>query len=115
MVVPDEVKPTKRDNTRYCEFHRDHGRRTDDCIQLRKEIEYLIRRGYLRCFVASEGQTNEARTRRKVKSFNTGGGGGAHNTNSQRMFSEETEGARGSERESRKVIIIIGRLTTTKP
>ena len=48
--------PTKRDNTKYCEFHRDHGHRTDDCIQLRKEIEYLIRRGYLRRFVASEGQ-----------------------------------------------------------
>ena len=48
--------PTKRDNTTYCEFHRDHEHRTDDCIQLRKEIEYLIRRGYLRRFVASEGQ-----------------------------------------------------------
>ena len=48
--------PTKRDNTKYCEIHRDHGHRTDDCIQLRKEIEYLIRRGYLRRFVASEGQ-----------------------------------------------------------
>ena len=34
--------PTKRDNTRYCEFYRDHGHRTDDCIQLKKEIEYLI-------------------------------------------------------------------------
>ena len=50
--------PTKRDNTRYCEFHRDHGHRTDDCIHLRKEIEYLIRRGYLRRFVASEGQSH---------------------------------------------------------
>ena len=49
--------PTKRDNTRYCEFHRDHGHRTDDCIQLRKEKEYLIRRGHLRCFVASKGQS----------------------------------------------------------
>ena len=48
--------PTKRDNTRYCEFHRDHGHRTDDFIQLRKEIEYLIRRGYLRCYIASKGQ-----------------------------------------------------------
>ena len=44
--------PAKRDNTRYCEFHRDYGHRTDDCIQLRKEIEYLIRHGYLRRFVA---------------------------------------------------------------
>ena len=48
--------PTKRDNTRYCEFHRDHGHRTDDCIQLMKEIEYLIRRGYYRRYIASEGQ-----------------------------------------------------------
>ena len=49
--------PTKRDNTRYCEFQRDQRHRTDDCIQLKKEIEYLIRHGYLRCFVASEGQS----------------------------------------------------------
>ena len=48
--------PTKKDNIRYCEFHRDHGHRTDDCIQLRKEIEYLIRRGYLCRYIASEGQ-----------------------------------------------------------
>ena len=48
--------PAKRDNTKYCEFHRGHGHRTDDCIQLRKEIEYLIQRGYLSRYVASEGQ-----------------------------------------------------------
>ena len=47
--------PTKRDNTRYCEFPRDHGHRMDDCIQLRKEIECLIRCGYLRHFASSEG------------------------------------------------------------
>ena len=46
----------KRDNTRYCEFHKDYGHRTDNCIQLRKEIEYLIRRGYLRRFIAPKGQ-----------------------------------------------------------
>ena len=48
--------PTKRDNMKFFVFHRDHGHRTDDCIQLRKEIEYLIRCKYLRRFVASEGQ-----------------------------------------------------------
>ena len=51
-----KTDPTKRDLTKYCEFHRDHGHRTDDCIQLRKETEYLIRRGHLRCFVAPEGR-----------------------------------------------------------
>ena len=49
--------PTTRDNTRYCEFHRDYGHRTDDCIQLKREIEYLIRRGYLRHFIAPENQS----------------------------------------------------------
>ena len=48
--------PTKRDNTRYCEFHKDHRHQTDDCIQLMKEIEYLIRRGYLRRYITSKGQ-----------------------------------------------------------
>ena len=48
--------PTTRDNTKYCEFHRDYGHRTNDCIQLKREIEYLIRRGYLRRFISPENQ-----------------------------------------------------------
>ena len=51
-----KTDPAKKDSTKHCEFHRDHGHRTDDCIQLRKEIEYLIRRGHLHSFVASEGR-----------------------------------------------------------
>ena len=49
--------PATRDNTRYCEFHRDYGHRTDVCIQLKREIEYLIQRGYLRRFIAPENQS----------------------------------------------------------
>ena len=48
--------PATRDNTRYCEFHRDYVHHTADCIQLKKEIKYLIRRGYLRRFIALENQ-----------------------------------------------------------
>ena len=60
--------PTTRDNTRYCEFYRDYRHRTDDCIQLRKEIEYLIWRGYLRRFIASEGQAqNQAQSQAQVQ------------------------------------------------
>ena len=46
--------PAKRDMTKYCEFHIDHRHRKDDCIQLKKEIEFLIRRGHLRRYVAPE-------------------------------------------------------------
>ena len=56
---PTQMKsdPVTRDNTKYCEFHRDYGHRTDNCIQLRREIEYLIQRGYLRRFISPGNQT----------------------------------------------------------
>ena len=55
---PTQMKsdPTTRDNTRYCDFHRDYGYLTDDYIQLKREIEYLIWRGYLRRFISPENQ-----------------------------------------------------------
>ena len=55
---PTQMKsdPATRDNTKYCEFHRDYGHRTDNCIQLRREIEYLIQRGYLRRFISPGNQ-----------------------------------------------------------
>ena len=55
---PAQMKsdPATRDNTKYCEFHRDYGHRTDNCIQLRREIEYLIQRRYLRRFISPGNQ-----------------------------------------------------------
>ena len=55
---PAQMKsnPATGDNTKYCESHRDYGHRTDNCIQLRREIEYLIQRGYLRRFISSGNQ-----------------------------------------------------------
>ena len=56
---PTQMKsdPATRDNSKYCEFHKDYGHRTNDCIQLKREIEYLIRRGYLRRFISPENQS----------------------------------------------------------
>ena len=58
LKCPTQMKsdPVARDNTKYCEFHMDYGQRKDDCIQLKREIEYLIRRGYLRRFISPESQ-----------------------------------------------------------
>ena len=55
---PTQMKsdPATRDNTKYCEFHRDYGHCTDNCIQLKREIEYLIQRGYLRRFISLGNQ-----------------------------------------------------------
>ena len=51
---PTQMKsdPTSRDNTKYYKFYRDYGHRTDNCIQLKREIEYLIQRGYLWRFIS---------------------------------------------------------------
>ena len=59
--------PATRDNTKYCEFHRDYGHRTDNCIQLKREIEYLIQRGYLRRFISSGNQAqNQAQNQNQA-------------------------------------------------
>ncbi|MQL77781.1 hypothetical protein Taro_010196, partial [Colocasia esculenta] len=53
--------PRKRDQNKYCRFHRDHGHDTSECRQLKDEIEDLIKRGYLGRFV----RRNEERPRRR--------------------------------------------------
>ncbi|GJZ61428.1 hypothetical protein Tco_0617565 [Tanacetum coccineum] len=39
MVTPAE----KRDPNKYCEFHADTGHSTDECMQLRKQIDEMIK------------------------------------------------------------------------
>nr|GFA72248.1 reverse transcriptase domain-containing protein [Tanacetum cinerariifolium] len=43
MVTPVE----KRSNSKFCDFHNDKGHSTDECIQLKKQIEELVRAGKL--------------------------------------------------------------------
>ncbi|MQL93545.1 hypothetical protein Taro_026197 [Colocasia esculenta] len=55
--------PRRRDQNKYCRFHRDHGHDTSECRQLKDEIEDLIKRGYLGRFV----RRNEDRPRRRER------------------------------------------------
>ena len=43
--------PNRRDKSKYCMYHRDHGYNTNDCFDLKEEIEFLIQQGYLKDFV----------------------------------------------------------------
>ncbi|XP_022848733.1 uncharacterized protein LOC111371045 [Olea europaea var. sylvestris] len=43
--------PDTRDRSMYCDFHRDHGYTTEDCLALKREIEVLIKRGFLGSYV----------------------------------------------------------------
>ncbi|GFZ14317.1 hypothetical protein Acr_24g0005070 [Actinidia rufa] len=57
---PGKIKtdPQKRNQNKYCEFHRDHGHNTKDCFQLKEQIADLIKRGYLRKYVVTRPPPN---------------------------------------------------------
>ncbi|XP_022858608.1 uncharacterized protein LOC111379468 [Olea europaea var. sylvestris] len=44
----------KRNQSKYCHFHRDHGHNTEECLQLKEEIERLLRRGLLAKYVKND-------------------------------------------------------------
>ena len=41
----------RRDKSKYWRFHQDHGHRTDECRQLKNQVETLIRQGKLQKYV----------------------------------------------------------------
>ena len=53
---PEKMKgdPNKRNKNKYCRFHRDHRHDTNECYDLKQQIENLIRQGKLRYFVGRD-------------------------------------------------------------
>src|SRR3954469_8685179 len=45
---------TRKNKHLYCRYHREVGHHTDDCYQLRSEIEKLIAKGRLQRFIADD-------------------------------------------------------------
>ena len=41
----------RRNNSKYCRYHKDHGHEIDDCWKLKEEIKKLIQRGQFRQYV----------------------------------------------------------------
>ncbi|GJX94465.1 reverse transcriptase domain-containing protein [Tanacetum coccineum] len=55
MVTPTE----KRDPNKYCKFHADMGHSMDECMQLRKQIEEMIKLGKLSQFIKELKQNDK--------------------------------------------------------
>ena len=53
---PKKMKgdPNKRNKNKYCRFHRDHEHDSDECYDLKQQIENLIRQGKLRHLVGRD-------------------------------------------------------------
>ncbi|XP_023889751.1 uncharacterized protein LOC112001802 [Quercus suber] len=55
---PLHSSPNVCDKNKYCRFHKDHGHYTEDCRDLKEQIEELIRKGKLQKFV-KKGEYNK--------------------------------------------------------
>ncbi|GJZ28943.1 reverse transcriptase domain-containing protein [Tanacetum coccineum] len=63
MVTPAE----KRDPNKYCEFHADTGHNTNECMQLRKQIDEMIKAGKLSQFIRELKQNDKPKAPKKGK------------------------------------------------
>ena len=53
--------PEHRDPKLRCEFHGDHGHKTEDCIALKFKVAELLKQGHLREFLTEKGKQTYTR------------------------------------------------------
>ena len=61
---PLKTDASRRNKDQYCRYHKDHGHDTEECRQLKDEIEFLIRKGHLDRFVNRETKMLKGRDSR---------------------------------------------------
>ena len=68
---PEKMKgdPNKRNKNKYCRFHRDHEHDTDECYDLKQQIENLIKQGKLRHFVGRDHKDEKLKGKMEESSW----------------------------------------------
>ena len=68
---PEKMKgdPNKRNRNKYCHFYRDHGHDTDECFDLKQQIENLIRQEKLRNFLGRDYKDEKLKTKVEESSW----------------------------------------------
>lgn len=71
---PLQKDPEQRDNSKFCQFHQDHGHYTSDCYNMKQQIEGLIRQGYSKKYVGKRNRddnSNLSSSRKEQKKENS--------------------------------------------
>ena len=63
---PLHSSPNVRDKNKYCRFHKDHDHNTEDCKDLKEQIEELIQKGKLQKYV-KKGQFSKFKDDNKTQ------------------------------------------------
>ena len=83
---PMTTPVNERDTTRYCDYHKDVGHRTEDCWRFRKEVAFQLKHGNLQHLLKNNTTNNAGRDQRQnapaqppqaVRTINTIIGGSA--------------------------------------
>ena len=66
---PEKMKgdPRKQNKNKYCCFHRDHGHETNECYDLKQQIEILIKQGKLKNFLGRDHKDKKQPLKGKEK------------------------------------------------
>ncbi|GAV87658.1 LOW QUALITY PROTEIN: hypothetical protein CFOL_v3_31084, partial [Cephalotus follicularis] len=81
---------------KYCRYHRDHGHDTEECRQLKNQIEDLIRKGHLRKYVdrdAPQGrreQRREEAPRGVIHTISGGVASGGDDSNARKAYRRQS-------------------------
>ncbi|XP_050222296.1 uncharacterized protein LOC126672389 [Mercurialis annua] len=59
VVWPPKLKSEIRDTRKFCKFHDEHGHETDECRDLKVEIERMIDAGELRNFISHKSKSSD--------------------------------------------------------
>ncbi|KAJ9551982.1 hypothetical protein OSB04_016027 [Centaurea solstitialis] len=68
-----EVPNKDKDQSKWCDFHSDHGHTTTECISLKKEVSYLKSKGHLKDILPDEEKRPASPVHTKVVNCITGG------------------------------------------
>ena len=75
---PLHSSPHIRDKNKYCHFHKDHGHYTEDCWDLKEQIEELIQKGKLHKYAKKGEHSSFKRSNKNQSEFTPGGNNHPH-------------------------------------